>query len=141
MVFLIYLALQYNLIKMMIGERKNTRGRIEILASILFHCREGIKKTHIMCKANIGYEQLCYYLPNLIDTGLVTQVIENGCVIYRSTNLGREFLKCYFDIIKILNCSKINPLLQSISNDKNPDMHSHKNQPRMLITTFEDAEI
>jgi predicted transcriptional regulator len=126
----------------MIGERKNTRGRIEILASILFHCTEGIKKTHIMCKANIGYEQLCYYLPNLIDTGLVMQVIEDGCVIYRSTNLGREFLKSYFDIIKMLNCRKINPLLQSIGNEKNSNMHSHKNQPRrLLITTFEDTEI
>jgi predicted transcriptional regulator len=88
---------------MMIAERKNTRGRIEILASILFHCREGIKKTHIMSKANVGYEQLCYYLPNLIDTDLVKQDIDDGSVVYRTTDLGREFLKSYYHITNLLN--------------------------------------
>lgn len=87
---------------MMIIEKKNTRGKIEILASILFHCREGIKKTHIMCKANIGYDQICHYLPNLIDGGLVRQDIESGCVIYRTTDTGREFLNSYHDIMKLL---------------------------------------
>jgi predicted transcriptional regulator len=87
---------------MMIAERKNTRGRIEIIASILFHCREGIKKTHIMCKANVGYEQLCYYLPNLIDIRLVTQHIEDGSVVYRTTDTGREYLKFFFGIVKLL---------------------------------------
>lgn len=86
----------------MIAERKNTRGRIEIIASILFHCREGIKKTHIMCKANVGYEQLCYYLPNLINSGLVTQVIDDDRVIYRTTEDGREFLKFYNGIMKLI---------------------------------------
>ena len=88
---------------MMVAERKNTRGRIEIMASILFHCREGIKKTHIMCKANVGYEQLCYYLPNLIDTKLVEQDIENGSVIYRTTDIGRDFLKSYYHITTLLS--------------------------------------
>jgi predicted transcriptional regulator len=79
----------------MITERKNVRGKIEILASILCHCTEGIKKTHIMIRAKIGYEQLCYYLTNLIKAGLVTQVIEDGSVVYRTTENGREFLKHY----------------------------------------------
>jgi len=90
----------------MLTERKQTRGRIEILASIVTHCKEGIKKTHIMSKANIGYEQLCYYLPTLVETDLVTQVIEEGCVKYRSTETGREFLNLYFGLIKLLNNRK-----------------------------------
>lgn len=91
---------------MMIAERKNTRGRIEIMASILFHCREGIKKTRIMCKANVGYEQLCYYLPNLIDTGLVKQDIDNGSVVYKTTDKGRKFLESYYHITNLLNYDK-----------------------------------
>jgi len=86
----------------MMGQRKNTRGRIEILASILFHCREGIKKTQIMCKANLGYEQITFYLPNLIHVGLVEQVIESSYVVYKTTNSGREFLRFYFGMIKLL---------------------------------------
>jgi predicted transcriptional regulator len=115
-------------------ERKNTRGRIEILASIMFHCKEGIKKTHIMCKANVGYEQLCYYLPNLIDTGLVTQVIENGYVIYRTTDAGREFLKSYFDIMKLLNQGNYK-LTQLITYQKNYRL----NKP--LIPVLEETEL
>jgi predicted transcriptional regulator len=87
---------------MMITERKNVRGKIEILASILCHCTEGIKKTHIMVKAKIGYEQLCYYLTNLIKTGLVIQVIEDGYVVYRTTQNGREFLKHYSILAELL---------------------------------------
>lgn len=95
---------------MMIVERKNTRGKIEILASILFHCKEGIKKTHIMCKANLGYEQISYYLPNLVELGLVTQVIENGYVIYRTTDAGRQYLQSYVDIVKLLSQKRYNQL-------------------------------
>jgi len=91
---------------MMISERKNTRGRIEIIASVLLHCRQGIKKTHIMSKANVGYEQLCYYLPSLINTGLLIQAIDDGSVIYRTTEAGREYLKSYFEIMRLLSYNK-----------------------------------
>lgn len=87
---------------MLVNERKNSRGKIEILADILFHCQVGLKKTYIMLRANLGYEQLCYYLPHLINTGLVTQVIEAGTVIYRTTETGREFLKNYYNIMNLI---------------------------------------
>lgn len=87
---------------MFINERKNSRGRIEILADIIYHCQEGLKKTHIMLRAKLGYEQLCYYLPHLIDTGLVTQVIVAGTVVYRTTENGREFLKNYHNILSLI---------------------------------------
>lgn len=93
-------------------ERKNARGRIEILASILFHCKEGIKKTHIMCKANIGYEQVCYYLPTLINNGLIIQAIQDGFVIYRTTDAGREYLNYYFGMMKLIKEAQSKDLLQ-----------------------------
>ena len=126
----------------MIDERKNTRGRIEILASVLFHCKEGIKKTHIMCKSNIGYEQLCYYLPRLIDTGLLTQVIEDGYVIYRTTDAGREFLKFYFGIMKLINEGNNKNLTQITISEKKctfVDMTT-KEQNKPLITMLEESE-
>lgn len=119
----------------MIGERKNTRGRIEILASVLFHCKEGIKKTHIMRKANIGYEQLCYYLPNLIDTGLVIQVIENGCVLYRTSDAGREFLRFYSGIMKLVN-EAYNKSSEQIQISF---VGTTKEQNRPLITMLEEV--
>lgn len=128
---------------MMIPERKNTRGRIEILSSILAHCKEGIKKTHIMCKANLGYEQLCYYLPNLINAGLVTQAIENGSVIYRTTDSGREFLKSYFDIMRLLAYRNHNNSTQLITCEKDSEVYwKYKNQlNKPLIAMLEETEV
>ncbi len=91
-----------------VNERKNSRDKIEILADIIYHCQEGLKKTHIMLRANLGYEQLCYYLPHLINSGLVTQVIVAGSVIYRTTDNGREFLKNYHNIMNLIAQEKVN---------------------------------
>ena len=127
---------------MMIAERKNTRGRVEIIASILFHCREDIKKTHIMSKANVGYEQLCYYLPNLINTGLLAQAIEDGSVIYRTTDSGRQFLKSYFEIMRLLAGKTYSDHSQLVTCDIDSGISRHKyenetNKP--LISIFEET--
>ena len=92
---------------MLIDERKNSRGRIEILADIIYYCQEGLKKTHIMLRAKLGYEQLCYYLPHLINTGLVAQVIVSGAVVYRTTENGREFLKNYYNIMNLIAAENV----------------------------------
>src|SRR4029078_4348318 len=93
---------------MLVTERKNSRGRIEILADILSNCQEGLKKTHIMLRANLGYEQICYYLPGLIRTNLINQEIEDGSVIYRTTETGREFLLNYYNIIRLIHHENVN---------------------------------
>ena len=87
---------------MLVNQRKNSRGKIEILADIIYHCQEGLKKTHIMLRAHLGYEQLCYYLPHLINTGLVGQAIEAGTVVYRTTESGRQFLENYYNIMSLI---------------------------------------
>ena len=128
---------------MMIAERKNTRGRVEIIASILFHCREGIKKTHIMSKANVGYEQVCYYLPNLINTGLLVQAIEDGAVIYRTSDSGRQFLKSYFEIMRLLAGKKYinrNQLVTcEIDSEISQNYGSETNKP--LISMLEETGV
>ena len=93
---------------MLVTERKNSRGKIEILADILSNCQEGLKKTHIMLRANLGYEQICYYLPGLIRTHLINQEIEAGSVIYRTTETGREFLLNYSNIIRLIHHENVN---------------------------------
>ena len=50
------------------SERKNNRGKIEIMADVLTLSTVGIKKTHIMYKANLSYEQILYYLNELLAT-------------------------------------------------------------------------
>ena len=101
---------------MLVTERKNSRGKIEIFADVLYHCQEGLKKTHIMLRAHLGYEQICYYLPHLINAGLVTQVILAGSVTYRTTENGREFLKNYHNIMNLIMYEEVNSTQKIFAN-------------------------
>ena len=78
------------------SERKNNRGKIEIMADVLNLSTVGIKKTHIMYKANLSYEQILYYLNELLAKGLLEQGVEEGSPVYRTTERGREFLTYFY---------------------------------------------
>jgi predicted transcriptional regulator len=77
------------------SERKNNRGKIEIMADVLALSTSGIKKTHIMYRANLSYEQILYYLNQLLGKGLIAQDLSDGALVYRTTEKGREFLSFY----------------------------------------------
>jgi len=77
------------------SDRKNNRGKIEIMADVLSLSTSGIKKTHIMYRANLSYEQILYYLNQLLSKRLIAQDVSDGAVVYRTTEKGREFLSCY----------------------------------------------
>jgi predicted transcriptional regulator len=77
------------------SERKNNRGKIEIMADVLSLSTSGIKKTHIMYRANLSYEQIIHYLNQLLGKGLIAQDAADGSLVYRTTEKGREFLACY----------------------------------------------
>lgn len=72
--------------------RRNNRGKIEIMADILNLSTVGIKKTHIMYRANLSYEQILYYLKELREKGMLEQRVEDGMTMYWATEKGREFL-------------------------------------------------
>lgn len=72
------------------------RGKIQITADILSLCTVGTKKTHIMYKANLSYEQVNGYLADTLRNKFIEQCVhgEEG-VVYRTTDKGREYLKYY----------------------------------------------
>jgi predicted transcriptional regulator len=77
------------------SERKNNRGKIEIMADILSLSTAGIRKTHIMYRANLSYEQILFYLRELTSKALIVQDIKGTHTTYRTTEKGREFLDCF----------------------------------------------
>lgn len=96
------------------SERKNNRGKIEIMADVLALSTAGIKKTHIMYRANLSYEQILYYLNQLLGKGLIAQDASDGALVYRTTEKGREFLACYSRMSELITESYENakmPLL------------------------------
>lgn len=87
---------------MAMSERKNNRGRIQIIGDVLALATSGIKKTHIMYKANLSYEQVHLYLEELIGKALIAQNVSSDGVVYRITEKGREFLLYYTRLTEFL---------------------------------------
>ena len=86
----------------MMHERKNNRGKIQIMGDVLALATSGIKKTHIMYRANLSYEQVHIYLGELIGKRLISQDVSSDGVTYRTTTKGREFLLCYTHLVEFL---------------------------------------
>ena len=87
------------------SERKNNRGKIQIMGDVLALGTSGIKKTHIMYKANLSYEQVHLYLGELIAKRLIAQdasLRSSEGVVYRTTEKGREFLQYYTRLTECL---------------------------------------
>ncbi len=93
-------------LEMMVSERKNNRGKIQIMGDVLSLATSGIKKTHIMYRANLSYEQVYLYLEELISKRLIAQDISPDGVIYRITEKGREFLSYYSRLTALIEESK-----------------------------------
>jgi len=83
------------------SERKSNRGKIEIMADILSLSTSGIRKTHIMYRANLSYEQILYYLNELLNKALMVQDIDGTHITYRTTDKGREFLNCFSELCEL----------------------------------------
>ena len=86
----------------MMYERKNSRGKIQIMGDVLGLATSGIKKTHIMYRANLSYEQVHLYLGELIEKRLIAQDVSPDGVVYRTTTKGREFLLYYTRLVEFL---------------------------------------
>src|SRR5207247_11141561 len=86
----------------MISERKNNRGKIQIMGDVLALATSGIKKTHIMYKANLSYEQVRLYLSELIGGRLLSQDASQNGIEDRITEKGRECLLCYTRLVAFL---------------------------------------
>lgn len=77
---------------------KKYRERLEIVYDILSVINDGVKKTHVMYKANLSYKLLTRYLDELLTADLVV-LKENA--LYCLTERGDEFLsrcKDYFSL-------------------------------------------
>ena len=87
--------------------RKNNRGKIQIMGDVLALATSGIKKTHIMYKANLSYEQVHLYLSELIGKRLVSEDASQDGVLYRTTDKGREFLLYYTRLAEFLEVPQL----------------------------------
>jgi predicted transcriptional regulator len=100
---------------MIASERKNNRGKIQIMGDVLALGGSGIRKTHIMYKANLSYEQAHLYVGELIGKRLIAQDVSPEGVIYRTTEKGRELLLYYTRLVEFLEEEKQEPEVEQSS--------------------------
>ena len=85
-------------------ELKN-RSKVDIIYDILASAVDGgVKKTHIMYKANLSSEQMKFYFHTLLSHSLLTsgRDSENN-LIYKTTQKGVKFLQCCVQIKSLIS--------------------------------------
>lgn len=78
------------------------RSRVSLTAQILELCLSPVRKTAIMYGAALSYAQLQMYLKRLQELELIVQVNKEGADYWVITPKGREFLKAYQTVKKII---------------------------------------
>jgi len=101
------IGIHINELSKTVCKNENNRGKIQIMADIVDLCKAGIRKTHIMYKGNLSYEQINRYLYELLEKELITQNLDDGVLTYRATEKGRSFLQYYNMMLSILDESSI----------------------------------
>jgi predicted transcriptional regulator len=78
------------------------RGKLDIIAEIIFFCDEPKTKTSIMYNTNLNYSQLKRHMDSLTTQGL----LEKETNKYVATEKGHEFLDLFTKLNRLVDNSK-----------------------------------
>jgi predicted transcriptional regulator len=79
------------------------RGKLDIVAEILFFCEQPKTKTSIMYNTNLNYAQLKRHMESLTTQGLLAKKINK----YNTTDKGHEFLNLFVRINDLVDIVKL----------------------------------
>ena len=72
----------------------NRRSELEIINDILILAEQNVKKTAILYKCNLSYNQMQKYLKFLVHKKAIKQDIDDdGIKTYKTTRYGNSFLR------------------------------------------------
>lgn len=75
------------------------RSTHDIAATLLDTAREPVSKTVLMYKSYLSYTQLGFYIPRLVESGLLREYDGR----YQATDKGLKFLCLYDDMKGLVN--------------------------------------
>jgi predicted transcriptional regulator len=78
------------------------RSRVEILYDIISAAKPSSKKTHLMYKGNLSYQQLDLYLNFILKNGLLEERFVDDTRLYFITEKGMEFLRLFEDMHNLI---------------------------------------
>jgi predicted transcriptional regulator len=113
------------------------RERNQIVADILHQCKENKRKSHVMQKANLNFDQVNHYLGDLQSRGLVEPSFTEDSRTYRTTDRGREFLDCYQKLIGMFKGHRSNEnSKRGRANINSVKPIHHKMRSKTLVISF-----
>jgi predicted transcriptional regulator len=84
-------------------DKLKNRSKLDIIHDILASANGGIKKTHIMSRANLSSEQMNFYFNTLLFHSLLDQEKDGeNNLVYRTTQKGLKFLHCCAQIKSLI---------------------------------------
>lgn len=93
--------------------KPKNRSKLDIIYDMLVSAANGVKKTHIMSKANLSSEQMAFYFNSLLHHSLIREAKDpDDNPIYTTTEKGMRFLQC---------CAQIKELTPSHTAKTSPD--------------------
>ncbi|MHB1907855.1 MAG: winged helix-turn-helix domain-containing protein [Nitrososphaerales archaeon] len=78
------------------------RSRVEILYDIISAAKPSSKKTHLMYKGNLSYQQLDLYLNFILSNGLLEERFVDETRLYFITQKGMQFLALFEDMHSLI---------------------------------------
>ena len=84
-------------------KKLKNRSKLDIIHDILVSAIGGVKKTHIMAKANLSSEQMNFYFNTLLHSSLLDAARDHeDNPVYRTTHKGVTFLHCCANIKSLI---------------------------------------
>jgi predicted transcriptional regulator len=84
-------------------EKIRNRSKLDIIYDILVSATSGVKKTHIMSRANLSSEQMNFYFNTLLHHSLLdAEKDSENNLVYRTTQKGVKFLHCCTQIKSLI---------------------------------------
>jgi len=84
-------------------DKIKNRSKLDIIYDILISATGGVKKTHIMSRANLSSEQMNFYFTTLLHHSLLdAEKDSEDNLVYRTTQKGVRFLHCCAQIKSLI---------------------------------------
>ncbi|AFU57679.1 hypothetical protein Ngar_c07360 [Candidatus Nitrososphaera gargensis Ga9.2] len=84
-------------------EKVRNRSKLDIIYDILASATGGVRKTHIMSRANLSSEQMNFYFNTLLHHSLLdAEKDSDDNLVYRTTQKGIKFLHCCAQIKSLI---------------------------------------
>lgn len=85
------------------SEKLRNRSKLDIIYDILVSATGGVRKTHIMARANLSSEQMNFYFTTLLSHSLLdAEKDPENNLVYKTTQKGIKFLHCCAQIKSLI---------------------------------------